>query len=340
MKINMADDEAKASAKGSVYALAATSNLIAAGGPESVVRLWDARTGKGVKKFVGHTDIIRSILVAEDGETVMSASSDQTVKFWSLREGRCMYTLTMHNDSVWTLYSDDPRLGVFWSADRSGLVTKTDTRGRSAVDEGLCVAVCQEDTGVHRIVQAGGYLWTATTNSSINRWNDVRTDDFDIPMPETVTMQHRGSIATITRPRIHSSSMSKHGPGDSPRFANASPARKSSAAIVPSQIPLRSILRLSNMAPFPVLRKQDVETSTLHSTTSRRKTSEGVEFDDGGPFAPVRSAPEYTIGGQHGLIKHVMLNDKRRVLTLDAAGEVMLWDLIKVCQLKMFENID
>ena len=140
-------------------------------------------------------------------------------------------------------------------------------------------------------------------------------------------------MSAYSKPRFHSGSISmqRNPSGDSSRFANRSPARQSSSTVIASQIPLKSTLRLSNASPYPVLRKQDVETSTLHSTTSRRKASEAViDADDSIALVPMRSSPDHIIEGQHGLIKHVMLNDKRRVLTLDTAGEVMLWDLIKV----------
>lgn len=78
---------------------------MASGGPESIVRLWDPKSGKRITNFVGHTDNIRDVLINEDGDTVMTASSDQSIKVWSITAGRCMYTLTMHNDSVWSLYS-------------------------------------------------------------------------------------------------------------------------------------------------------------------------------------------------------------------------------------------
>lgn len=103
--------------RGSVYALCANDYLLASGGPESVVKIWDARSGKRVTKFVGHTDNIRDVLISQDSDTVMTASSDQTVKVWSMTAGRCMYTLTMHNDSVWSLYSDHPQLSVFYSGE-------------------------------------------------------------------------------------------------------------------------------------------------------------------------------------------------------------------------------
>jgi WD repeat-containing protein 48 len=45
---------------------------------------------------------------------------------------------------------------------------------------------------------------------------------------------------------------------------------------------------------------------------------------------PVYSLPQETIEGQLGVIKHLMLNDRKRTLTQDTAGEVLLWDLLKV----------
>ncbi|EMR72020.1 putative wd repeat-containing protein 5b protein [Eutypa lata UCREL1] len=141
--------------KGSVYALSVGRSILASGGPESIVRLWDPKSGKRVTKFVGHTDNIRAVLVNETGDTVMTASSDQTVKIWSVTAGRCMYTLTMHNDSVWSLFSNHPELAVFYSSDRSGMVVKTDTRGTQDMDEGLSVAIAQEHNGCEVIQRYG-----------------------------------------------------------------------------------------------------------------------------------------------------------------------------------------
>ncbi|KAK4691411.1 WD repeat-containing protein 48, partial [Lecanoromycetidae sp. Uapishka_2] len=145
LHIDIGEDES--SAKGSVYALSVRGSIMASGGPESIVRLWDPKSGKRITNFVGHTDNIRDILVNEDGDTVMTASSDQSIKVWSITAGRCMYTLTMHNDSVWSLHSDHPQLSLFYSTDRSGVVAKTDVRDCVDMDEGLSLAVAQEHEG-------------------------------------------------------------------------------------------------------------------------------------------------------------------------------------------------
>lgn len=168
--------------KASVYALAATNNIICSGGPESTVRVWDAKSGQRVTRLVGHTDNVRDVLASQDGNTIITASSDRTVKVWSTTAGRCLYTLTMHDASVWSLFSSHPELAVFYSSDKSGLVAKTDTRLSQEVDEGLSIALCQEHEGVHKVKAAGGYVWTATSRPSIHRWLDVDTEDLEVDM--------------------------------------------------------------------------------------------------------------------------------------------------------------
>ena len=314
LHIDLGENEAK----GSVYALSVRGSVMASGGPESIVRLWDPKSGKRITNFVGHTDNIRDILINQDGDTVMTASSDQSIKVWSITAGRCMYTLTMHNDSVWSLYSDHPQLSLFYSTDRSGLVAKTDVRDCPDMDEGLSLAVAQEHDGIAKVAVAGDYFWTATSSSSINRWHDVDTR-MEVQIPETVRQQRGSSI--VSRPKI---------PSPPPK---ETPAMN---GVAKSKIPLSCILRISSNAAYPGQRPRDVEVSTIYSGTSARRMSEAVVEQDLGVIVPFHELPEETIEGQNGLIKHVMLNDRRRVLTLDTAGEVTMWDILRCVPIRSF----
>ena len=305
-------------AKGSVYALSVRGSVMASGGPESIVRLWDPKSGKRITNFVGHTDNIRDILINQDGDTVMTASSDQSIKVWSITAGRCMYTLTMHNDSVWSLYSDHPQLSLFYSSDRSGLVAKTDVRDCLDMDEGLSLALAQEHDGIAKVVVAGDYIWTATSSSSINRWRDVDTR-MEIQFPDSVRQQRGSSI--VSRPKF-----------PSPPFRESPTVNGTTK----SRIPLSCILRISSNATYPGQRPRDMEESTIYSGSSARKMSEAVVDQDLGVIIPFHELPEETIEGQNGLIKHVMLNDRRRVLTLDTAGEVTMWDILRCVPINSF----
>ncbi|KAI0181847.1 WD40 repeat-like protein [Hypoxylon sp. FL1284] len=293
------------SEKASVYAMSVNRNILASGGPESVVRLWDPKSGKRITKLVGHTDNIRAILMNEAGDTVMTASSDQTVKVWSVAAGRCMYTLTMHNDSVWSLFSEDPELDVFYSSDRSGMIIKTDTRGTIEMDEGLSVAVAQEHDGVNKVVACGDYIWTASSSSSINRWTNVETGP-DAPLPEPFRQLRAGS----------------------PNLRSRKPAVVTADEPAKIQIPAKSILRMSNTAVFPPDLSESTESNSTLGMPSRKGTE--ILIDSIAPAVePIHHLPEETIEGQNGLVKHKLLNDRRRVLTLDTAGDVLLWDLIR-----------
>lgn len=278
-----------ATEKGSVYALGAVSSVLASGGPENVVRVWDPKSGKLVTKFVGHTDNVRDILINQAGDTIMTASSDQTIKVWSLTAGRCMNTLTMHNDSVWSLYSNDPNLSVFYSSDRSGMVAKTDTRGSPDIEQGTCVAALQEHEGVVKVVATDDFIWTATPKSSINRWRNVDT---------TLGIEE---------------------PPDPARTIDSAATPADSSDKTPKKIPFSAALQLS-------------AASTLLgcSSPSSGQSSEPDLDTDLDLAIPIHSLPEETIEGQHGLIKCLMLNDRKRTLTQDSAGEVVLWDLLKV----------
>ncbi|KAJ0322707.1 hypothetical protein Brms1b_002088 [Colletotrichum noveboracense] len=290
--------------KGSIYALSVGHNIMANGGPESVVRLWDPRSGHRVTKFVGHTGTIRGILLNEAGDKVLTASSDHTIKLWSVTAGRCMYTFTMHDDSVWSLFSDDPELGTFYSSDRAGFVVKTDVRGSfEDIDEGLSVAVAHESHSISKVVAAGDYIWTATNTSSINRWSNIDTGP-DLQLPEAFRRQRAAS--TASRPRQASS---------------PPPADASKKEISP-----RSILRISNTAAFPIPTNPPPETVPVA----------GANAPQGTEPIPINQNPEETIEGQFGLVKHKLLNDRRRVLTLDTAGDVLLWDLIKCEPMQSF----
>ena len=318
-KLGIDVGENEANAKGSVYALSVRGPIMASGGPESIVRLWDPKSGKRVTNFVGHTDNIRDILINEDGDTVMTASSDQSIKVWSITAGRCMYTLTVHNDSVWSLYSDHPQLSLFYSSDRSGLVAKTDVRGCEDMDEGLSLAVAQEQEGCSKIVVAGDYFWTGTSSSSINRWRDVDTTR-ELQSPEELRKERHSSVVS-SRSKVPSPPL-----GQEPSTTNG---------ITDSKIPLTCVLRISNSAPMPGQKPRDIESSTIYSGKSR-KMSEAIVDTDLGIMIAYHQLPDETIEGQNGLIKHVLLNDRRRVLTLDTAGEVTMWDLLTCLPIKSY----
>jgi WD repeat-containing protein 48 len=176
MKPTSSNQAARSQQHLSLYSLAASSSgsqLVVGGGPDGIIRCWDAREPERVQAMlVGHTDNVRSIVLPEDvGGTpggLISASSDGTVRLWDVGMRKVVSTLDSHVDSVWSLSMTDPE--TLYSADRSGLVIKTDLSRGLDVDSEV---VCREHGSVNRVLAVDGSVWTATENSRIHRWADV-----------------------------------------------------------------------------------------------------------------------------------------------------------------------
>jgi glucose repression regulatory protein TUP1 len=67
------------------------SKLLAAGSLDTVVRVWDAKTGRLLDKFKGHKDSVYSVAFDPAGKWLASGSLDKTLKLWDL--GPAMTTL-------------------------------------------------------------------------------------------------------------------------------------------------------------------------------------------------------------------------------------------------------
>jgi len=77
--------------------------VIVSGSTEKVLRVWDPRFCTKLMKLRGHTDNIKALVLNRDGTQCLSASSDGTIKLWSLGQQRCMQTFRVHKEGVWAL---------------------------------------------------------------------------------------------------------------------------------------------------------------------------------------------------------------------------------------------
>ncbi len=58
--------------------------LLATGGADRVVRLWETKTGKMVRQFEGHRMTVSAVSFSPDGNRLGSASLDHTIRIWQL----------------------------------------------------------------------------------------------------------------------------------------------------------------------------------------------------------------------------------------------------------------
>jgi len=65
------------------------SSLIASGGMDKFLKIWNMGTSKCVKTLLGHINTIWCVDFSDDGRLVASGGSDQVIKLWELNSEKC-----------------------------------------------------------------------------------------------------------------------------------------------------------------------------------------------------------------------------------------------------------
>ncbi|KAL2870972.1 WD40 repeat domain-containing protein [Aspergillus lucknowensis] len=62
--------------------------MIASGGADGAIKVWDASTGKLIHTFEGHLAGVSTISWSPDGATIASGSDDKTIRLWNVLTGK------------------------------------------------------------------------------------------------------------------------------------------------------------------------------------------------------------------------------------------------------------
>jgi WD40 repeat protein len=77
-----------------VVAYTPDGQLLATGGEDGTVKLWDVATGKEVQTFTGHEGLVRSLSISADGNRLASGAADGRANVWDVTARRRLLSLT------------------------------------------------------------------------------------------------------------------------------------------------------------------------------------------------------------------------------------------------------
>ncbi|KAI0357265.1 hypothetical protein OH77DRAFT_1519667 [Trametes cingulata] len=103
-----------------------------------------------------------------------------------------------------------------------------------------------------------------------------------------------------------------------------------SGLVQPASAAAQSALRSSSPIRSDTIQSRtrfSEENQTLHAIPRPRAAFD--EREVAADAVPLQQEPDEVIHGEHGLVRCVMLNDRVHALTVDTAGEVAVWDVVR-----------
>ena len=97
----------------------ATDLYVFAARLDNTLQMWELDTRTVVRDFVGHTDVISSLVITQDQRTLMSAGWDGSIRMWDVGTGLMTRKLTHSSGAVHTaIFSQDEKFIYSAGADR------------------------------------------------------------------------------------------------------------------------------------------------------------------------------------------------------------------------------
>jgi WD40 repeat protein/serine/threonine protein kinase/DNA-binding XRE family transcriptional regulator len=159
-------------------------SILLAGYEGQVAWLTDARTGRELTRFSGHTDKISSVEVSKDKKYVLTGSYDKTARLWDAATGQELRILRGHTDFVNASFSEDGKFILTWSRDKTVRVWAASTgqelrvfQFKSATDMPTAVAISPDNTSVLVNVPDDPIFTMWNIGSGLSRYWDTLTQN-------------------------------------------------------------------------------------------------------------------------------------------------------------------
>jgi WD40 repeat protein len=132
---NLVDDSVEGELAGldSPHVISTNSSMVAAGGRDGQVCVWDLASRESIRKFDAHDSIVVGVALSPDGKTLATGGDDSDIRLWDAQTFERIGLLEGHHSQVWDLkFCPNGRYLTSASMDRSVKLWEWDPENRHA----------------------------------------------------------------------------------------------------------------------------------------------------------------------------------------------------------------
>lgn len=174
---------------GDVFGLSFSQDgrLLASGGVDGTIRLWDLAGGGHPRVLRGHAGWVNGVAFSPDGRHVVSAGADGTVRLWDVNGTADPVLLGRHSGGVISVaYSLDGRRIASGGMDDTVRVWNTDRLGLPMVLRGHRGSISEV-----AFSPDGNHVASGSWDDTVKIWDVTEADDM------TVLRGHRGPVSSV-----------------------------------------------------------------------------------------------------------------------------------------------